>query len=78
MRTIADLSTRAKLLLGLGLLVSMMALTNVAVYRGHAALAASQESLFKDDLSLALETVELRNALNRERVALLSILVAEP
>jgi methyl-accepting chemotaxis protein len=78
MRTIADLSTRAKLLLGLSVLVAVMAVTNVAVYRGHTALAASQQSLFRDDMALALEMMELRSAINRERATLLLSLVAEP
>jgi methyl-accepting chemotaxis protein len=77
MRTIADLSTRAKLLLGLSVLVAVTVVTNVAVYRGHTALAASQQSLFQDDMKLALEMSELRNAINRERVALLSMLLAD-
>jgi methyl-accepting chemotaxis protein len=78
MRMIADLSTRAKLLLGFGVLVTVMAVTSAIAYRGYAALEASQEALFKNDLAVALKMVELRNSVNRERVALLSLVLAEP
>jgi methyl-accepting chemotaxis protein len=76
MRTLADLSTRAKLMLGFGLLVVAMALTSASSYAGLARQRASQQQLFNDDLAIALKVMELRSAINRERVALLSSLVA--
>jgi methyl-accepting chemotaxis protein len=77
MRMLADLSTRAKLMLGFGLLVATMALTSTLSYRGLAEQRALQEQLINDDMAITLKMMELRNAINRERVALLSILVAE-
>jgi methyl-accepting chemotaxis protein len=77
MRMLADLSTRAKLMFGFGLLVATMALSSTFSYRDLAQQRASQQQLVNDDMAIAIKMVELRNAINRERVALLSILVAE-
>jgi methyl-accepting chemotaxis protein len=77
MRMLADLSTRAKLMFGFGLLVATMALSSTFSYRDLAEQRASQQQLVNDDMAIAIKMVELRNAINRERVALLSILVAE-
>jgi methyl-accepting chemotaxis protein len=77
MRMFADLSTRAKLICGFGLLVAAMALTSAMSYQNLAEQRASQQQLFNDDLAIALKMVELRNAINRERVALLSVLVGD-
>jgi methyl-accepting chemotaxis protein len=76
MRMFADLSTRAKLLLGFGLLVATMALNSSLSYQGLAEQRDSQQQLFNDDLAISVKLGELRNAINRERVALLSQLVA--
>ena len=78
MGMIANLSTRAKLLLGFGLMIALMATVSIKSYRDNVALVASQHELFEDDLSIAIGMVELRNAINRERVALLSLLVVDP
>jgi methyl-accepting chemotaxis protein len=77
MRMFADLPTRAKLMLGFGLVVATMALSSTLSYQGLTTLRASQEQLFSDDLAIAMKMVEVRNAINRERVALLSVLVAD-
>lgn len=76
MRMLADLSTRAKLMLGLGVIVVAMMLTSAASWQGLARQRALQQRLYNDDLAITLKVVELRNAINRERVALLSSLVA--
>jgi methyl-accepting chemotaxis protein len=76
MRMLADLSTSAKLTLGFGLLVLAMALTSASSYEGLARQRASQQRLFNDDLAIMLKVAELRSAINRERVALLSSLIA--
>ncbi|MGJ7916995.1 methyl-accepting chemotaxis protein [Massilia sp. LXY-6] len=76
MRMFADLSTRAKLTFGFGLLVATMALTSILSYQGLAAQRVSQQRLFNDDVAITLKLSELRNAINRERVALLSQLIA--
>jgi methyl-accepting chemotaxis protein len=77
MRMFADLTTRAKLMLGFGLLVATMALNSSFSYQDLAEQRGAQQQLVDDDLAIALKMVELRNAINRERVALLSILVAD-
>ena len=75
MRMFADLSTRAKLLCGFGLLVGAMAVTSLFAWQSLKQQEASQQLLLDDDMVIALKAVELRNAINRERVALLSMLV---
>jgi methyl-accepting chemotaxis protein len=72
----ADLSTRAKLMLGFGLLVAAMALNSALSYRGMAEQRAIQQHLFNDDVTVTIKLGSLRNAINRERVALLSQLLA--
>jgi methyl-accepting chemotaxis protein len=72
----ADLSTRAKLILGFGLLVATMALNSTLSYQGLADQRDSQQQLLDDDLAITVKLGELRNAINRERVALLSQLIA--
>jgi methyl-accepting chemotaxis protein len=71
----ADLSTRAKLTIGFGLLVATMALNSSFSYQGLAEQRDSQQQLFHDDMAITVKLGELRNAINRERVALLSQLV---
>lgn len=73
----ANFPTRVKLLLAFGLLATIMTLTNLIAYRGYTSLEATQTELFKNDLAIALKMVELRNAVNRERVALLSLVLAD-
>ncbi|WP_460826798.1 MCP four helix bundle domain-containing protein, partial [Massilia terrae] len=73
----ADMTTRAKLTLGFGLLVATMVVASAMSYQALTKLRASQQTLFTDDLGIALKMVELRNAINRERVALLSSLVTQ-
>nr|WP_052170125.1 methyl-accepting chemotaxis protein [Massilia sp. JS1662] len=76
MRALADLSTRAKLLLGFGVIVVAMALSSLSSWEGLARQRALQQRLYNDDLAVTLKVLELRSAINRERVALLSSLVA--
>lgn len=76
MRTFADLSTRAKLLLGFGLLVATMALNSTLSYQGLSDQRDAQQQLLNDDMAITVKLGELRNAINRERVALLSQLIA--
>lgn len=77
MQFFMDLSTRAKLLFGFGLLVLLMATVSALAYRDTESLKASQQALFRDDLAVAFDLMSMRNAINRERVALLSLAVAD-
>jgi methyl-accepting chemotaxis protein len=76
--TISNLSTRGKLMAGFGLLIVLLALVSALSYRDTGALKASQQALFDDDLSAAFNVMSMRNELNRERVAMLSLAVADP
>ncbi|MCS0615297.1 methyl-accepting chemotaxis protein [Massilia kyonggiensis] len=76
MRALADLSTRGKLMLGFGLIVVAMALSSFSSWNGLARQRALQQRLYNDDLAVTMKVLELRSAINRERVALLSSLVA--
>ncbi len=78
MNAILNLSTRAKLLLGFGLMVALLAAVSTIAYRDTGYLKASQQALFQDDLSIAFNLVSLRNVINRERAELLSMIVVEP
>lgn len=75
MNRILNFSTRAKLLLGFGLLIVLMATVSAIAYRDVAQLRASQQDLFRDDLTVALDLLAMRNVVNRERVALLSLAI---
>jgi methyl-accepting chemotaxis protein len=72
-----NLSTRAKLLFSFGLLVVLMAIVSTVSYRDTERLIASQKALFQDDMSIAVDLMTLRNTINRERVALLSMAVVD-
>jgi methyl-accepting chemotaxis protein len=76
MRALADLTTRGKLILGFGVIVVAMALTSLVSWEGLARQRTLQQQLYNDDLVIVFKMLELRNAINRERVALLSTLVA--
>lgn len=76
MAFLSNLSTRAKLLIGFGLMIVLLATVSIIAYRDMERLKASQNALFQDDLSMAFKLLELRNTINRERVALLSLALA--
>lgn len=73
-----NLSTRAKLLYGFGLLIVLMAIVSAVGYRDTSNLKATQKALFQDDLTVAFNIMALRNAVNRERLFLVSLTVADP
>jgi methyl-accepting chemotaxis protein len=78
MALFSNLSTRAKLVAGFGLMAVLLAAVSTLAYQAMARLEASQRALFEDDLAVAFDAMGMRNELNRERVAMLSLLVAEP
>jgi methyl-accepting chemotaxis protein len=77
MQTLLNLSTRAKLLLGFGFMVVLLAMVSTIAYRDTGRLKESQQALFQDDLAIAYDLMTLRNSINRERVTLLSLAVAD-
>ncbi|HVK94333.1 MAG TPA: methyl-accepting chemotaxis protein [Noviherbaspirillum sp.] len=76
MNIFMNLSTRAKLLLGFGLMVVLLAAVSTLAYRDIGRLKASQTALFHDDLSVAVNLMKMRNGINRERVVVLSLAIA--
>lgn len=72
-----NLSTRAKLLLGFGIMIALLAAVSTISYRDTSYLRASQKALFEEDLSIVFNLMNLRNAINRERIVLLSLTVAD-
>jgi methyl-accepting chemotaxis protein len=77
MTLFSNLSTRTKLVFGFGFMALLLATVSTLAYQALGRLEASQHALFEDDLAVAFDAVSLRNELNRERVAMLSLLVAE-
>lgn len=73
----ANYSTRAKLVAGFGVLVIMLVTVSGLTYRATGELQQSQRALFEQDLAAAVDVLRLRNELNRERLALLSLAVAQ-
>jgi methyl-accepting chemotaxis protein len=73
-----NLGTRAKLLWGFGYMVAMLAAVSTLAWRDFNHLEASRKSLFQEDVGVAYDLLRLRNAINRERVALLSLAAARP
>lgn len=70
-------STRAKLVSGFGLMFALLAGVSALTYHATAKLEASQRALFEDDLRIAFDALGVRNELNRDRVAMLSLVVGE-
>lgn len=77
MMLLSNFSTRAKLMAGFGLLVALLAGASALTWHATGVLQDSQRALFEDDLAAALDVMSLRNDLNRERLTMLSLAVAE-
>jgi methyl-accepting chemotaxis protein len=72
----SGISTRAKLFWSFGFMVLLLATVSSIAYRNAERLQASQRALLEDDFSVASNLMALRNGINRERVALLSLVLA--
>jgi methyl-accepting chemotaxis protein len=70
-------STRAKLVSGFGLMFALLAGVSALTYHATAKLEASQRAQFEDDLQVAFDALSVRNDLNRDRVAMLSVVVED-
>jgi len=77
MAVLANLSTRAKLLYGFGLMVVLLVTVSTLEYSAMNRLQESQRALYQRDIQLAFDLLGLRNSINRERVVLLSLVVAD-
>ncbi len=70
-----NLSTRAKLFLGFGLMMALLATVIGTAYVSITTIQKSQEVLFKEDFTIALDLAELRAFLNRQRSSLLTMML---
>jgi methyl-accepting chemotaxis protein len=77
MNLISNLSTRGKLIAGFGVMIALLVTVSAITYRETTTLKGAQQALLDDDLMPAFEVMRLRNELNRERVAMLSLAVAD-
>jgi methyl-accepting chemotaxis protein len=73
----SNFSTRAKLLLGFGLIVVLLAVVSTITYRDTEHLKATQRVLVEQELLVAFNLMALRNAINRDRVAILSMALVD-
>jgi methyl-accepting chemotaxis protein len=77
MNLFLNLSTRAKLMWGFGLMIALLATVSTIAYRDTSHVKASQTALFREDVAIAFDLMSVRNAINRERVLLLSLVLAD-
>lgn len=70
-----NLQTRAKLLLGFGLVIVLMLIAMLTAYRGITALEESQRTLFERDFATTVDLLELRADLNRQRSLMLEMVL---
>lgn len=78
MNFFSNLSTRAKLLLGFGLLLALLMTVSAVAYRNADRLKSSQKALFEEDLSVAFNLMALRNSINRSRATVFSLAEVDP
>lgn len=77
MAFLSNHSTRAKLVAGFGLMIALLAGVSTLTYRATGQLEASQRALFEEDLEVAFDAMSMRNELNRDRLAMLSLVVGD-
>lgn len=77
MEYISNLSTRGKLIAGFGMMIALMVAVSAIIYHQTTTLKESARALMDEDLVPALLVVSLRNELNREQVAMLSLAAAD-
>ena len=71
-----NISTRAKILAGFGLMLVIMVVTIAMAYRSLSLASDSQQGLFDDDFLPALNLVELKADTNRSRAQMLEIMMS--
>ncbi len=74
MKWFLDLSTRAKLFLGFGMMIVFLAAVIVTAYRSIAEIQASQQRLHDEDFANAVDLLTLRLHQNGARAALLMMM----
>lgn len=74
MKWFLDLSTRAKLFLGFGLMVVLLAAVTITAYTGITALQQSQKRLYDEAFANATDLLTIRTNLNGFRAAMLTVM----
>jgi Methyl-accepting chemotaxis protein len=74
MKWFLDLSTRAKLFLGFGLMIVLLAAVTITAYTGITALQQSQRLLYDEAFADATDLLTVRSNLNGFRAAMLSVM----
>ncbi len=74
MKWVLNLSTRAKLVLGFGLMVLFLAIVIAAAYRGISAIQESQKRLYQEGFVTASDLQDVRNDRNAVRADLLTMM----
>ena len=75
MRWFINLSTRAKLFFGFGLMLIFLIIVIIAAYRNITLIRESQRTMFEDDMAAVVNLLELRSDLNRNRALVLEMMV---
>ncbi len=73
MKWLLNLSMRAKIFAGFGLMLVLLAAVIGAAYSGIASLRSSQTALYREDFLPALELIEMRSDQNRVRAQILEM-----
>jgi methyl-accepting chemotaxis protein len=75
MKWFLDLTTRAKLFLGFGLMIAFLATVIVAAYIGIAAIQESQKRLYREDFANAIDLKDIRTDQQAERAVVLAMML---
>ena len=75
MKTILNLSTRAKLFFGFGLMIVFLASVIAVAYTSIASIKESQQAMFQIDFAKTLVLVELQSDLNRQRARMFELML---
>ncbi len=76
MKRLLDLTTRAKLFLGFGLMIAFLAAVIATAYTGITAIRDSQKKLYAEDFANAVDLKDVRSNQNAIRADLLTMLLA--
>ena len=75
MKWFLDLTTRAKLFLGFGLMVVLLVAVTITAYTGIAALQQAQQRIYGEAFANAIDLLAIRTNLNGARSSLLMMIL---
>jgi methyl-accepting chemotaxis protein len=75
MKWFLDLSVRTKLLVGFGLMMVFIAVVTINAYLGITAIQESQQSLYEQEFTIAVDLEDLRSNQHANRAAMLTIMM---